>query len=49
MRYKKEATHLVTFCLFNEVPRIIEETQIADKEAFITASPVTGVHGFFNE
>jgi uncharacterized membrane-anchored protein YitT (DUF2179 family) len=48
MRYKKDAGTLITYCLFNEVPRIIEEVQVADKQAFITASPVSGVHGYFN-
>ncbi|GHU31669.1 hypothetical protein FACS1894166_03540 [Bacilli bacterium] len=49
IKHKKPASTIVTYCLFNEIPRIVEEVRRADEDSFITCIPVTGVNGFFNE
>jgi uncharacterized membrane-anchored protein YitT (DUF2179 family) len=45
MRRNQSVNALVTFCLFSESTRLIEEIQKADRDAFITALPIVGIHG----
>jgi uncharacterized membrane-anchored protein YitT (DUF2179 family) len=45
MRRRQSVNALVTFCLFSESTRLIEEVQKVDRDAFITALPIIGVHG----
>jgi uncharacterized membrane-anchored protein YitT (DUF2179 family) len=45
MRRRQSVNTLVTFCLFSESTRLIEEIQKADRDAFVTAIPIIGIHG----